>query len=347
MKLKLAAFLLLVVAIAVACGAGDFDKQSKVNTVRMFGVQVDKPFAAPGDTVTMTTLVADGRRDKPRPLKVFWIPIVCTNPREDLYYLCFVPGSAADGGATLQAPFADAGTPPANAGSGSVLDSIPKDVDLSAFLPQGDTFSFQVPNDIIQPRLGSAPYGLAIVFNMACAGQISYVGRSGINPQQVPIQCTDENGVPLAPSDYVIGINRVYSYADRTNTNPSVSAITLDGATVDPTVGITVDHCVASRRSDCREWKIDTRVDDASWEINPGEPGETETKHEQIWATYYSDIGDLEDDARLLFDSSQGRVSDSGVKYRAPGAPMDGTLWIVVHDNRAGAAFVVMPLHVK
>lgn len=347
MKLKLAAFLLLLVAIAVACGAGDFDKQSKVNTVRMFGVQVDKPFANPGATVTMTTLVADGRRDKPRPLKVFWIPVVCTNPHEDLYYLCFVPGSSADGGATLQAPFADAGTAPANAGSGSVLDSIPKDVDLSAFLPQGDTFSFQVPEGIIQPRLGSVPYGLAIVFNLACAGQVRYVGRSGINPQQVPIQCTDENGVQLAPSDYVIGINRVYSYGDRTNTNPNVTSITLDGVAIDPAAGITVDPCVASRRSDCREWKIDVKVDDASWEINPGEPGESETKHEQIWATYYSDIGDLEDDARLLFDSSQGRVSDSDVKYRAPGAAGDGTLWIVVHDNRAGAAFVVLPFHVK
>jgi hypothetical protein len=332
---------------ALACSAGDFDAQSKVTSVRMFGVRADKPFANPGDTVTLTSLVVDGRRDKPRPLKVFWIPVVCTNPREDLYYACFIPGSVTDGGARLAAPFpTDAAAPPATAGSGSVLDRIPKDVDLGNFLPQGDTFSFQLPADIIQPRAGSAPYGLAIVFNIACAGQVRYVGRSGINPQQVPIQCTDEQGKQLTPDDYVIGINRVYSYGDRTNTNPVVEKVTLDGADVDLQAGITVDHCVASRRSDCKEWKIDVRVSDASWEINP-EPGEAVNQHEQIWATYYSDQGDLEDDARLLFDSTKGRVSESAVKYRAPYAPGDGTLWIVVHDNRVGAAFVVLPFHVK
>jgi hypothetical protein len=252
-----------------------------------------------------------------------------------------------DGGARLEAPFPiDAAAPPATAGSGSVLDRIPKDVDLGNFLPQGDTFSFELPPDIIQPRAGSAPYGLAIVFNIACAGQVRYVGRSGINPQQVPIQCTDEQGKQLTPEDYVIGINRVYSYADRTNTNPVVEKVTLDGADVDMQAGITVDHCVASRRSDSKEWKIDVKVSDASGEINP-EPGEAVNQHEQIWATYYSDQGDLEDDARLLFDSTKGRITDSQVKYRAPYAPGVGTLWIVVHDNRVGAAFVVLPFHVK
>lgn len=338
---------LAVVGVVVACGGGDFDRQSKVTTVRMFGVRADKPFASPGETVTLTTLVADGRRDKPRPLKVFWIPVVCTNPREDLYYACFIPGSATDGGPTLTAPFpADASAPPADAGAGSALDRIPRDVDLGDFLPQGDTFSFQMPDDIIQPRAGSAPYGLAIVFNIACAGQVRYVGRQGINPQQVPIQCTDESGRQLSPDDYVIGINRVYAYGDRTNANPIVERVTLDGADVDLDAGITVDHCVADKRADCREWKIDVKVSDASWEPNP-EPGEATDQHEQIWATYYSDLGDLGDDARLLFDSKAGRISDSDVKYRAPYAPGDGTMWIVVHDNRVGAAFVVLPFHVK
>lgn len=334
-------------AVAVACGASDFDRQSKVSSVRMFGVQADKPFANPGETVTLKTLTADGRRDKPRPLKVFWIPVVCTNPREDLYYACFIPSAGADGGSSLTTPFPiDAGLPAAGSGSGNVLDQIPKNVDLSAFLPQGDTFSFQMPADIVKPRLGSAPYGLAIVFNLACAGQVRYVGRSGSNPQQVPIQCTDEQGNPLGPNDYVIGINRVYSYADRTNTNPVVERVTLDGAEVDLKAGITVDHCVAERRGDCREWKIDVRVSDASWETNP-EPGAAADQHEQVWATYYSDVGDFADDARLLFDSTAGRISESEVKYRAPAAPVDGTVWIVVHDNRVGAAFVVVPIHVK
>jgi hypothetical protein len=319
------------IAAAIACGAGDFDAESKVNTVRMFGVVADKPYANPGDKVTLTTLTTDARRDKPLPLKTYWIPFTCTNPREDLYYACFLPpeGGAGDGGA------------------GAALSAIPKNIDLGPFLPTGDTYSFTVPNNVIQPRVGSVPYGLMIVFNIACAGQVRLADRSGINPQQVPIKCTDQNGVELTPNDYVIGINRVYSYATRTNANPVISGVTLNALPVDSKAGLTIDHCVASRRSDCKEWKIDVKVPDSSWEPDPEEGTAASNQHEQIWVDYYSDLGDFENDARLLFDSTRGRVTDSDVKYRAPYAPGEGTVWAVVHDNRAGAAFVVMPLHIK
>ena len=338
---------------ALACGGSAFDAQSKVNSVRMFGVRADKPYAKPGDTVTLDVLAADGRKNKARPLKIFWIPVVCINPREDLYYACFIPselpdGGSFDGGSRLVAPFppsSDAGAADAGAPASRGLSSIPVGIDLSAFLPQGPSFQFRMPDDVVQKRAGSPDYGLAVVFNIACAGQVRLAERVGSNPQQVPIQCTDENGTALGPEDFVIGINRVYAYADRTNTNPVVEHVTLDGAEVDLQKGLTVDHCVAQRRSDCKAVKLDVRVSDASWEPNPGEDGRTQ--NEQIWATYYSDLGDLKDDARLLFDSKKGRVSESAVEYRAPYDPGEGTVWIVVHDNRAGATFVVLPLHVK
>src|SRR5689334_7603931 len=85
------------VVLAVACGGGGFESQNKVTAVRMFGVRPDKPYAKPGETVTLETLATDGRRDRTRPLKIYWIPIVCANPRDDLYYLCFLP-SQGDGG---------------------------------------------------------------------------------------------------------------------------------------------------------------------------------------------------------------------------------------------------------
>lgn len=336
----------------LACGGTAFDSQSKVNSVRMFGVRPDKPYAKPGETVTLEVLSTDARRIKPRPLEIFWIPIVCINPRDDLYYLCFVPsqtadGGTIDGGTRLVAPFPpDGGAPQGGGASGGGLASIPVGIDLGPFLPKGPTFSFRMPDDVIKERPGSPPYGLAVVFNIACAGQVRLAERSGNNPQQVPIQCTDENGVPLPPDDYVIGINRVYSYADRTNTNPVVERITLDGVDVDPKQGITVDRCVAKRRSDCKPVKIDVKVSDASWEPNPGVDGKG-NQHEQIWVAYYSDLGDLQDEARLLFDSTAGRISESDVEFRPPYEPGEGTLWAVVHDNRAGAAFVVLPLHVK
>lgn len=359
MKLRTGLLLLFpaAAAIAIACGAGDFDKQSKVTSVRMFGVRADKPFANPGDIVTLETLVTDGRREKPREMKTYWIPVVCINPREDLYYACFIPsqtadGTAIDGGARLEPPFpVDASALPpaaggADAGSGGLLSRIPRGVDLGAFLPQGNKFTFQMPPNVVKSRPGSSPYGLAIVFNIVCAGQVRISDRVGSSPQQVPIQCTDTTGAPLPPDDYVIGINRVYSYPDRTNTNPVVEKITLDGKDVDPDAGLVVDRCVASKRAECKELKIDVKVSESSWEVNP-EPLQGTNQREQIWAAYYSDLGDFNDDARLLFDTSKGRVTESDVKYRAPYQPGDGTVWIVTHDNRAGAAFTVLPLHVK
>ena len=76
-------------------------------------------------------------------------------------------------------------------------------------------------------------------------------------------------------------------------------------------------------------------------------PGETANLREQVWVTWYGDRGDLADDARLLFDSRKGRVSESAVVYRAPYDPTSGTLWAVVHDNRGGAAWAVIPVRVR
>jgi hypothetical protein len=334
-------------AIALfACGGEGFDPQSKVDSVRIFAVRADKPYAPAGETVNLEALIADGRRERPRPLRLYWIPFVCMNPPEDQYYRCFSPDLDAGGSGTRfipAGPLADAGLPQ---GGDNPIAQIPTGVDLGPFLPQGTTFSFQMPLDAVVEREGAPPYGLAYVFNIACAGQVRLAARDpGGGPQQVPIQCTDESGTPLTPQDYVIGISRVYSYPDRTNDNPVVERVTLDGVDVDPDAGITVERCTAAKRADCREYKIDVKVPPSSWEENPSEaaPG----VREQIWVTYYSDIGDFEDEARLLYSPRSGRIEDSDVGYRAPADPTDGTIWAVVHDNRAGSAFVVLPLHVR
>ncbi len=347
--------LALAAALAFACGGGGFDPQSKVDSVRMFGVKVDKPYAKPGDTVTLEVLMTDGRREKPRPLKLFWIPIVCLNPPNDLYYLCFA-GAAGDGGASRGPRFfapglADAGAADAGVGAapGGPLAQIPTGIDLGPFLPQGTTFSFRMPDDAIQPRQGTDPYGLALVFNIACAGQVRLAERDPSGGlQQVPIQCTDENGVQLPPSDYVIGISRVYAYETRTNTNPVIEKVTFEGQDVDLQKGIVVERCTAVKRMDCPEKKLDIRVSDASWEENPSDVVEGRALREQIWVSYYSDKGDIDVDARLLFDTTKGRPpGDNDVKFRAAPDPGRGTIWAVVHDNRGGKAWVVVPVTIQ
>lgn len=346
-------FLFVAVAGAIfACGAGGFDPQSKVDSVRLFATRADKPYAKPGEAVTLEALYVDARKEKTRPLKNYWIPVVCINPRDDLYYLCFVPPQADGGGARFIPGGVDASVPAggADAGGGGILERIPTGTDLGPFLPQGNTFTFTMPTDAVQPRQGSGPYGIAIVFNMLCAGKVILVERdpSG-GPQQVPLQCVDEENQKLPPSDYVIGISRVYSYDTRVNTNPIIERVTFDGKDVDMAKGIEVETCKGvSKREECPEHKIDVKVSEASWEENPSETSPAGGAiREQVWVAYYGTHGDFEDVARLLFDTRRGRVSESDVVWRAPYDPVDGTMWMVVHDNRGGAAWVIVPFHVR
>ncbi len=347
---------LSIVAALVACGGEGFDPASKVDSVRLFAVRADKPYVKPGETVTLEALFTDARKTKPRAAKLYWIPVLCLNPKDDLYYLCFA--SAGDGGrqagGTRLIPIgafagtADAGADGGAAAGGNPLASIPTGVDLAPFLPQGRSFSFRMPEDALQPRPGSQPYGLAVVFNILCAGRVEFAARdpSG-SAQQVPVLCTDEDDKPLPPSDYVIGISRVYAWGDRTNTNPVIETLRFEDKDVDPAQGITFDKCTTAKERDCKENKIDLRVSDSSWEPNPAEVTRDGDLHEQIWVDYYSDIGKFDDEARLLFDTRLGRVSDSAVTFRAPKDAATGTLWAVVHDNRGGAAWIVVPLHVR
>jgi hypothetical protein len=349
---------LAVVAALFACGGEGFDPASKVDSVRLFVVKADKPYAKPGETVTLEALVTDARKDKPRPAKLYWIPILCLNPQNDLYYLCFAP--PGDGGrqaGTTQlvpiGPLADAGAGDGGADAGALAGndpfaSIPTGVDLAPFLPQGPTFSFRMPDNAVKQREGSAPYGLGVVFNVLCAGRVEFATRDpGGGVQQVPVLCTDENGTKLPPSDYVIGISRVYAYPDRINTNPVIEKLRLEGNDVVPAQGITVDACTTAKERDCKENKLGIQVSDSSWELNPSEVTPNGEIREQIWVDWYSDIGKFDDDARLLFDAKLGRVSDSDVTFRAPKSAAEGTLWGVVHDNRGGASWIVVPLHVR
>ena len=92
----LAVLVLSALSAVLACGNSGFDPASKVDSVRLFAVRADKPYAKPGDTVTLEALMTDQRKAKPRAAKLYWIPVLCLNPREDLYYLCFAP--PGDGG---------------------------------------------------------------------------------------------------------------------------------------------------------------------------------------------------------------------------------------------------------
>jgi hypothetical protein len=210
-KASAAAGLALLLLGATGC-APEFAEVSEIETLRVLGVKKDKPYAAPGEEVTLSMLWSDGSPDAGRPIKRAWLAGVCTNPVGDSFVGCFQAASEL---------FAGEG------GEGGPAEIPDGPIDLTPFLPEGDTVTFTIPEDIISERAGSlppgqVPYGLSMVFFFACAGE-----RFVLDPSArslFPIICEDADGNALGPDDYVAGYSSIYAYEDIRNDNPIVSA---------------------------------------------------------------------------------------------------------------------------
>jgi hypothetical protein len=71
---------------------------------------------------------------------------------------------------------------------------------------------------------------------------------------------------------------------------------------------------------------------------------------EEIWADFYVTFGKLDSSARLLYDITRGSVGDPSVtnnQWMPPNDPGDGFIWMIVRDNRGGATWVTVPVHVQ
>ncbi len=360
------------IALAAACGPSGFQSETVIDSVRVLAsrVDADDSYAKPGDVVTLETLTVDGRKDKTPPAVTYWIPFVCTNPVDDLYYACFAPFLGADagtgGGAAIPSFDAGAaedagGATDASAGSdggagagdasappvltpvipiGALAGLLTPGTDITPYLPTGP-FTFQIPANIIaghQVEQGIDPYGLAIVFNIACAGHVKVVGVSAANgPQQVPIGCFDDAGNALGPDDYVIGFTRVYVSTTKANANPRIAGFlfngtestTNDAGTANPSpISVTIPACHGS----CDAVNIDMDVPTSSW--SPGA--------KSIWVDYYAAGGSVSGEARLLYDISAGKTADpkNPITYQPPDDPGPATIWAVVHDSMDGVTWL-------
>ena len=349
----------LVALLALACGPAAFDPIGKIESVRVLGMSADKPYAHPGDTVTVTLDTFDGRPPATDgatndALVVYWLPLVCEDPPSDLYYACFTSLVTPQGG--------DAGVP-------GKTGAFPSGVDISDFLQKGPQTTFTMPADAISQHAVTPglpeQYGIVFLFAMACAGRVRTlpIDPQGGNGQTVPLGCFDSQGNQLGPDAYVFTYMRVYAYQNTTNQNPVINGVTFDGNPVDLNAGVVVDHCDQSGGSKmsrtrvvdggaagpCDGHPMNVTVPDSSWELVTNLPPEPDGTllHEEIWADYYFTIDNTRDDGDLIFDSRTGRVPNSDNEYLAPTAPGQGRLFIVLHDSRAGASWVDFPIVVK
>jgi hypothetical protein len=352
----------LASALALSCGGEDFDPASKLTGVRILAVRSDKSFAKPGDTVNLEMLAVDARAEKPRPMNVAWIPFPCVNPPRDLFYLCFggVDPSDPNQGGGMRTPPAGASM---GAGPGQSFASIPPGTDLTPLLPPGPKFSFQIPAGTVVPRGdGQKPYGLVLFFHVACAGRI--VSRAldpNQGPQATPIACVDENGAQLPPSDYVLGISRVYVYDNVENQNPEITGVNIrikklgqkseqnEIRPVDLTKGIVAKRCLKDRESLCNEdkdeeFKLEAVVPPSSQELNPIDKNvDGSPLRELVWSTFFTTGGRFGADATLLYDSKSGKVDDSSIRYLSPTTAQTARIYLVVRDNRGGVNWIDFP----
>jgi hypothetical protein len=345
--------LLLALSLAlVGCGEG-FDPGSEVKSLRVLGVNKDKPYPLPGEEVNLTLLWAD-RSDAVRnePVQVSWFmkgseaapKPPCINPQGDLYYGCFQdlgPSSPGD-----------------------------------PFIHEGSTFHFTVPSDIVSkrppPMAGQPAYGLVYAFFAVCAGHLDL--KAPTQQGALPLVCLDSNGQQLGPDDFVAGYTSLYVFADGfQNTAPEVMegfevagkmvpSDCVGTACVGPDGPISFDDPIDCAQTPERCFPVCKDDGDSTCpkipfrpllDSNIAERDEVSAKYysrdvgEQMWINYYADRGGLKSEARLLNDATTGWNANYGTEFYAPKEPGPVTLWSVVHDNRGGTNWVRARLKIE
>jgi hypothetical protein len=318
-------WLLLAALPAISCAEQpSFDPPSYIDSVRIIATRANSPYARPGEHVEVEALAVDGRTNAPERMQVYFLPTPCFNPPNDAYYGCF---------SEFRAEF-------------------PPGVDLESELLSGSTFSFDLPGDVIDTHTGipgQTPYGVVVVFAIACAGHVEYrPDLAGAAPDAIPFACFDRSGRQLGAQDFVFAYSFVYAFADRSGANPTLENVTYGGTLVDPLAGLQVDHCTASNIDDCPATKLDVNVPSSSQEPDPSNSApDGEVLKESLYVNYFSTAGKIANDTTVIFDPRQGRLADTGNDFRSPLSAGDYQLWAVVHDNRGGVVWQQFPLHVR
>ncbi|HVU00211.1 MAG TPA: hypothetical protein VHE30_00615 [Polyangiaceae bacterium] len=212
--------LLSLLLPALAGCAPDFEPASTLNTLRVLAVQKDKPYAKPGDTVTLRMLYTDASPDAPRPVQVLWLGGFCENPLGDLYAGCF---AGLEGGSTGASNAGALGFPP------------------GVVVGQGPTFQISLTKDIISrrpppPNPKQPRYGISFVFFAVCAGTIEANPNAlGPNPSEAfPLACFGAGHERIGPEGFVAGYTEIFAYDQITNENPIVTGFQVDGQDVKP-----------------------------------------------------------------------------------------------------------------
>jgi hypothetical protein len=342
-----------------ACGT-QFDSISDLEGLRVMGVQKSAPFAVPGEEVQLRMLYHDtgiraqgDREGEPRDLSIFWLA-GCENPPTDLYALCLQGFREGLGQLDLPQQSFDDLSP------AQLTDLLTTANEIGLSFGTGDTFSFEVAEDIISGRPPSAdpgwiPYGVNYVFFAACAGELR-LDFDG----EFPVACYTPDGERARARDFVAGYTAVYSYEQFENHNPRILGVRVDGEELaaeqvcvgadcaplqpDPeracSAGVpTLQRCEDEETpADCDKLDVRVLVDPDSVEPD-GLLSERQGSRveEQMWANYHTDRGGFAFDLALVNDVATGFNAEPDTEYIAPEIAGPAHVWTVVRDSRGGA----------
>jgi len=347
---------LLVTALLVPSCVPGFSAPSKVLSLRILAVTIDKPYANPGDDVTLRMTVTDGLGNRegpdstlPRDLQLLWIG-GCTNPEGDQYYLCI------EQLAERLAPLAD-GVVPTDGVVKLATPSASEDGEVDAH-----EFTFTVADDIIssRPKPAAGPhYGIEYVFFAACAGTLrpAALQSTGGEVPDFPLACVGPDGEELGSDSFVIGYTQIYVFADgRTNENAANQGITLNGREMatNPDDAETVRACSVpfdERRTascggsteldDCNKYVIRVTVEEDVAETDPDATDpDGKPLDEVVWVNYFTEGGDVSPSLALINDATKGFQKAHETEWTPPDIPGLYRLWAVVRDQRGGSSVV-------
>jgi hypothetical protein len=219
---------------------------------------------------------------------------------------------------------------PASASAPGCLAAL--DIASVAIEKDQPTFAFALPNDVISAlpsvAAGHASVGAVVV---ACPGELA------LGPSPIQFVCTDTtNGRALTTAEYVVGVKRIFARTTDVNDNPTIRAVTWDGAEWLPSDVKEVIPCGASGNdygacSPSEQHLMTVLVPEASTESGVDSFGTP--FQEQVVVQYYATEGIFEHDVRLASDTTTGWTA------RRESAGHTVTMWFVVRDDRGGVAW--------
>jgi hypothetical protein len=319
-------YALTVFGLVLGCEPG-FPSPSEISALRVLAVRPEPASGAPGATVTLEMLLADGKvapGDPARPIEVAWL-LGCHNPPSRFYFAC-LPGFRALAAETS-----------------SLADLPPGIVAL------GPETALAIPDDIISgaPRIATDPvhFGVSYAFFAVCAGSLR------LRPDAedgLPIGCVDRaTGAEIGASDFVAGFATIFSYEGVRNENPVLEGVELDGEPVpdpacdgDPSCLPIVPRCTDAERERCPVHRLAPMLSPASAERTP-------SGNEILWAKYYASGGEITKGVQLVSDRTTGLVADYTSGFRAPAAAGPVRIWVTMNDQRGGAAWSTFDVMVE